>query len=91
MAEVDAPRPKPGSSASFARSRSARNGVRPPPGPAAPISWLHADSSATDRYDRKMIGRNTVRDRPIKFCELAKVNDEEFKVCFGESRLFYRD
>ncbi|KAF2014658.1 hypothetical protein BU24DRAFT_423561 [Aaosphaeria arxii CBS 175.79] len=75
MAELDAPSPKPGSSRSM---RASRQGARPPPGPAAPSSWLHASIHAP-AHIRKANVRNSELDRPSKFCHLANVNDEEFK------------
>src|SRR3954468_18643878 len=41
MAEVNAPLPKPGT-----RTRLIRQGARPPPGPAAPSSWLQSSRHA---------------------------------------------
>lgn len=72
MAEVDAPKPKPG-----ARQRMQR-GQRPPPGPAAPTSWLSrsrwapAYAKASLDQDGSAVGRLNA---------LAKAHNEEFKVC----------
>jgi hypothetical protein len=75
MAEVDYPLPKPGT-----RPRPQRPGARPPPGPAAPSSWLttsrHAPSQIRNlRKFRVGEGRGAV-----SFCPLALLHDAEYKV-----------
>lgn len=75
LPEVDAPKPKPG-----LRSRRAIGAARPPPGPAAPTSWLSSSRHAPD-YVRKM-RRQQSRDEkgPPRFCMLARVTNVEHKV-----------
>lgn len=55
MPEVDAPPPKPGS-----RSRAPRPGARPPPGLAAPSSWLNSSRHAPE-WIRDLIGSGSGR------------------------------
>lgn len=73
--EINAPKPKPG-----LRSRRAVGGARPPPGPAAPNSWLLSSRHAPD-YVRKMRGQQSSggSDAP-RFSLLARVTDDEYKV-----------
>lgn len=76
MAEVDAPPPKPGS------RRRLRAGERPPPGPAAPSSWL-----AASRHAPKGVRTRFGQDAAVgRFCRLARVHDEEFKVRAHDTR-----
>ncbi|KAF2688382.1 hypothetical protein K458DRAFT_281950, partial [Lentithecium fluviatile CBS 122367] len=74
LPEVDAPLPKTGR-----RRPPLRDGERPPPGPAAPTSWLagsrHAPAELRRRGLRGGDGGSGVR----RFCRLARVHDEEFK------------
>ncbi|PSN72324.1 hypothetical protein BS50DRAFT_248769 [Corynespora cassiicola Philippines] len=75
MAEVDAPLPKPGT-----RSRRPwRAGGRPPPGPAAPSSWLERSihAPAHVRNLKRKYGGN--ESGPSSFCALARANDVEYK------------
>jgi hypothetical protein len=77
MAEVDSPRPKPGSRL---RSRQV-GGARPPPGPAAPTSWLQASRHASDHIRNVRRYRFGEGSGPGGFCALVRVHDEEFHVC----------
>ncbi|KAK7190479.1 hypothetical protein DPSP01_005294 [Paraphaeosphaeria sporulosa] len=70
MAEVDAPKPKPG--------RRRMHGERPPPGPAAPTSWLSRSRWAPD-YARKPKTFDGHDNGVGRFCKLASVHNEEFK------------
>lgn len=72
MAEVDAPRPKPG--------RRRLHGERPPPGPAAPTSWLSRSRWAPE-YARKSRTYDGYGNGVGRICKLANVHNEEFKVC----------
>lgn len=73
--EVNAPKPKPG-----LRARRAVGGARPPPGPAAPTSWLLSSRHAPD-YVRKMRRQQSGHDRGApKFCMLARVTEDEYPV-----------
>src|SRR5690242_3843561 len=73
--EVDAPKPKPG-----LRPRRAIGGARPPPGPAAPNSWLLSSRHAPD-YVRKMRRRRSGGETGApKFCMLARVTNDDHKV-----------
>ena len=70
MTEVDAPPPKPGT------RRRLRPGERPPPGPAAPSSWL-----AASRHAPKGLRARFGQDAAVgRFCRLARVHDDEYKV-----------
>lgn len=74
--EVNAPKPKPG-----LRSRRAIGGARPPPGPAAPTSWLLSSHHAPD-YVRKMRMQQSGEECGApKFCMLVRVTDDEHRVC----------
>lgn len=74
--EVNAPKPKPG-----LRSRRAVGAARPPPGPAAPTSWLLSSRHAPD-YVRKMRRQQSGDERGApRFCMLARVTDDEYRVC----------
>lgn len=74
--EVNAPKPKPG-----LRSRRAIGGARPPPGPAAPNSWLLSSRHAPD-YVRQMRRQQSADERVApSFCALARTTDDEYKVC----------
>jgi hypothetical protein len=75
--EVNAPKPKAG-----LRSRArGQGGARPPPGPAAPSSWLR-----TSRYAPKQTrdyGWQKPGERAAsRFCHLARVTEEDFRVRF---------
>jgi hypothetical protein len=73
--EVNAPKPKAGTRL---RTR-ALGGARPPPGPAAPSSWLRTSRYApkqTRDYGWKKPGERVAS----RFCHLAKVTEEDFKV-----------
>jgi hypothetical protein len=73
--EVNAPKPKAG-----LRSRRATGGTRPPPGPAAPTSWLLSSRHAPN-YARKMRRQQSAGERGApKFCLLARETDVEYKV-----------
>ena len=73
--EVNAPKPKAG-----IRTRTrGLGGARPPPGPAAPSSWLRTSRYApkqTRTYSWKKPGERAAS----RFCHLAKVTEEELKV-----------
>ncbi|KAF9701246.1 hypothetical protein EKO04_001043 [Ascochyta lentis] len=72
--EVNAPKPKPG-----LRPRRAIGGARPPPGPAAPTSWLLSSRHAPD-YVRKMRSQQSGSERGApRFCMLSRVTDDEYK------------
>lgn len=77
--EVNAPKPKAGT-----RMRRAMGGARPPPGPAAPGSWLqqsrHAPAYARNR--RKSGGGQSAP----RFGTLAKATEQERKVGRPPSR-----
>ncbi|KAH7112913.1 hypothetical protein B0J11DRAFT_542285 [Dendryphion nanum] len=75
MAEVDAPRPKPGSRSRIAALR--RGGHRPPPGPAAPNSWLNASRDA-QVHIRGGAGLDK-EEQPVGFGLLAKAHNDDFK------------
>jgi hypothetical protein len=80
--EVNAPKPKPG-----LRSRRVIGGARPPPGPAAPTSWLLSSRHAPE-YVQRMKRRRSGEERGVpSFCMLARVTDEEYKV--RTSTFFY--
>ncbi|KAF2134960.1 hypothetical protein P153DRAFT_362671 [Dothidotthia symphoricarpi CBS 119687] len=72
--EVNAPKPKPGT-----RTRRTMGGARPPPGPAAPSSWLERSRHAPARVRR--LQRDLIGDLngPPRFSLLARVTDDEFK------------
>jgi hypothetical protein len=73
--EVNAPKPKAGT-----RMRTrATGGARPPPGPAAPSSWLHTSRYApkqTRDYGWKKPGERAASS----FSHLARVTEDDFKV-----------
>jgi hypothetical protein len=75
MAEVNSPLPKPG-----IRSRAPRAGARPPPGPAAPSSWLNRSRHAPDHIRNLRKYRIGEGHGPERFCILARLHDEEYKV-----------
>lgn len=73
--EVNAPKPKAG-----LRSRRAIGAARPPPGPAAPTSWLLSSRHAPD-YVRRMRRQQAAGEGGApKFCLLARETDIEYKV-----------
>ena len=76
MAEFDAPKPKSGIRRA---TRGTAPGRRPPPGPAAPTSWLSRSRWAPEyvRKSRTYDGHGTGVGR---FCQLARAYDEEFEV-----------
>ncbi|EUC48372.1 hypothetical protein COCMIDRAFT_23912 [Bipolaris oryzae ATCC 44560] len=69
--EVNAPKPKANS-----RMRRANGGARPPPGPAAPTSWLQTSRHGSV-LGRKKTGQ--VKESAARFGTLAQVTDEERK------------
>ena len=71
MAEVDAPKPKPGTRRT--------EGRRPPPGPAAPSSWLSGSRRAPG-HTRKSKTHAGHGNGVGRFCQLARIHDDEFKV-----------
>lgn len=79
LAEVDAPKPKPGSRQARDYG-AARPGERRPPGPAAPSSWLNTSGYALRGGGRpaELNGRLVRREG---FGRLARCYDEEFRVC----------
>jgi hypothetical protein len=73
--EVNAPKPKAGTRM---RTRGP-GGTRPPPGPAAPSSWLHTSRYAPKQtlgYGWKKPGERAAS----RFSHLANVTEEDFKV-----------
>ncbi|KAH7081177.1 hypothetical protein BKA63DRAFT_503309 [Paraphoma chrysanthemicola] len=71
--EVNAPKPKAGTRL---RTRGL-GGARPPPGPAAPSSWLHTSRHAP-KYTRNL--RSKPGDQAaLRFGHLAMVTEEDFK------------
>jgi hypothetical protein len=80
--EVNAPKPKAGT-----RMRTrATGGARPPPGPAAPSSWLHMSRYApkeTRDYGWKKPGERAASS----FSNLARVTEDDFKVRFAPALL----
>lgn len=74
--EVNAPKPKAGTRM---RTRG-RGDARPPPGPAAPSSWLRTSRYApvqTREYGWKKPGERVAST----FSHLARVTEEDFQVC----------
>jgi hypothetical protein len=74
--EVNAPKPKAGTRL---RTRGP-GGARPPPGPAAPTSWLRKSRYApnqTREYGWKKPGERAAS----RFSHLARVTEEDSKVC----------
>jgi hypothetical protein len=86
MTEVDAPAPKPGSRRNV--RTDLRPGARPPPGPAAPSSWLHQSRYAPKNIRKYMQGEGY---GPQGFCKLARVHDADFKVCSCPDIAFMRE
>ncbi|KAF2660600.1 hypothetical protein K491DRAFT_711507 [Lophiostoma macrostomum CBS 122681] len=76
MAEVDSPPPKPGNRTSRAPRRG---GARPPPGPAAPSSWLQTSRHAPPHIRNLKKYRTGGDMGPARFCALAQVHDAEYK------------
>lgn len=73
--EVNAPKPKAGM-----RTRRVPGGARPPPGPAAPSSWMQRSRYASAHMRRRThAGAEYASSR---FGMLARVTDEDFKVRF---------
>lgn len=76
--EVNAPKPKAG-----ARTRTrGPGGARPPPGPAAPSSWLRKSRyapSQTRDYGCKRPGERAAS----RFSHLARVTEADSKVCLA--------
>lgn len=79
MAEVDVPKPKPGTQRTTPRTLLRPGGQRPPPGPAAPTSWLQSSRHAPAHV--RNLKRKYGREGPSRFCKLARVHDAEYKVC----------
>lgn len=73
LPEVNAPKPQAGR---MRRTREA-GAARPPPGPAAPNSWLRTSRHAP-KYTRTL--KNSSGGGPARFSRLATVTDDEFKV-----------
>jgi len=71
--EVNAPKPK-----ANARTRRVVGGTRPPPGPAAPNSWLQTSRRAP-AYMRKKKAEADSRGA-ARFATLARVSNEDRKV-----------
>ncbi|KAI4678815.1 uncharacterized protein J4E84_008634 [Alternaria hordeiaustralica] len=69
--EVNAPKPKANT-----RTRRVMGGVRPPPGPAAPTSWLQTSRHAP-AYARKK--KADSEKGAVRFATLARVTNEELK------------
>ncbi|CAO2653912.1 Nn.00g106450.m01.CDS01 [Neocucurbitaria sp. VM-36] len=70
--EVNAPKPKAGT-----RTRRVLGAARPPPGPAAPSSWLqHSRHAPAHMRRRKQAG---IERAAPKFSTLARATDGEFK------------
>lgn len=76
IAEVDAPKPKPGSRT---RATPLRPGQRPPPGPAAPTSWLLSSRHAPPHL--RNLKRKYGGTAQGRLSRLARLNQEEYKVC----------
>ncbi|KAJ4374734.1 hypothetical protein N0V83_001810 [Neocucurbitaria cava] len=70
--EVNAPKPKAGT-----RTRRVLGAARPPPGPAAPSSWLQ-NSRHAPAYLRKRKQAGVEHAAP-RFSTLARATDDEFK------------
>lgn len=73
--EVNAPKPKAGTRM---RTRGL-GGARPPPGPAAPSSWLHTSRHAP-KYTRDLRSKKPGDRGALRFGHLARVTEEDFKV-----------
>jgi hypothetical protein len=77
MPEVDAPNPKPGTRTPRLRGRGV---ARPPPGPAAPSSWLHTSRHAPAPTQlpatKRLAGGASPRLGP-----LARTTGADFPVC----------
>ena len=72
MAEVDAPKPKPG-------VRRTTQGRRLPPGPAAPSSWLGGSRTVPENM-KKSKAHQDYGTGIGRFCKLTRAFDEEFEV-----------
>jgi hypothetical protein len=70
--EVNAPKPKTNT-----RTRRVAGGARPPPGPAAPTSWLQTSRHAPAYMRNKKKASN---EQAARFGTLTRVTNEEFKV-----------
>jgi len=70
--EVNAPKPKANT-----RMRRPAGGARPPPGPAAPTSWLQTSPLARSRTKKSKRG---AQENRVRFGALARATDEQRKV-----------
>jgi hypothetical protein len=73
--EVNAPNPKPGQ-----RSRRVHGGPRPPPGPAAPSSWLLSSRHAPHALKAAHRQSTGASSTTPTFGILARTTDSDFKV-----------
>jgi hypothetical protein len=79
--EINAPKPKANT-----RTRRLMGDARPPPGPAAPTSWLQASRHAPAYMKKKSGAKQAAR-----FGTLARVTDDEFKVRLPTVALMLRE
>lgn len=81
--EVNAPKPKAGM-----RTRRVPGGARPPPGPAAPSSWMQRSRYASAHMRRRThAGAEYASSR---FGMLARVTDEDFKASYSIRSVYHR-
>ncbi|KAG9190376.1 hypothetical protein G6011_08464 [Alternaria panax] len=71
LPEVNAPKPKANT-----RTRRVMGGVRPPPGPAAPTSWLQSSRHAPAHMRKNKAEADS---GAVRFGTLAKVTNDELK------------
>jgi hypothetical protein len=76
--EVNAPKPKANT-----RTRRVMGATRPPPGPAAPTSWLQASRHAPASMRNKK--KSPAEHGAAQFGTLARVSNQELKVCPAHS------
>lgn len=86
--EVNAPKPKAGTRV---RTRGL-GGTRPPPGPAAPISWLQTSRYAPKKSKTPFRHQSGEETPQSTFGLLATTTEKDFKVSFlpSPTPLFYR-
>ncbi|KAF2464361.1 uncharacterized protein BDR25DRAFT_242988 [Lindgomyces ingoldianus] len=73
--EVNAPLPKAG-----VRARPVPRARRPPPGPAAPSSWLsHSRHTPAHARNRRLVEEGGSERLYEQFCALARLNDVEYR------------
>jgi hypothetical protein len=78
IAEVDAPKPKAGIRT---RTRRIPGAARPPPGPAAPTSWLQTSQHAPIEKKTPASFRRLESGAPPHFGSLASETERDFAVC----------